>query len=167
VSICVLCICIATVAAEGSFSRAAAKLNMTQPLSRQLQQLKGELGVQLLNRSRPITLTEPRRHLFEQARQILNRAEDAKATTSASDGKRHGAGGRNDGPVFASPRAMQAPFASTSSHLRFSHSPRRTPVSAMNRTADSPTELCIRRPFDPSWRPASPMSARASDIVRR
>jgi LysR family transcriptional regulator, benzoate and cis,cis-muconate-responsive activator of ben and cat genes len=71
-----------TVAAEGSFSRAAEKLNMAQPpLSRQVQQLEDELGVQLLNRSRPITLTDPGRHLLEQARQILNRVEEAKAST--------------------------------------------------------------------------------------
>jgi DNA-binding transcriptional LysR family regulator len=72
----------ATVAAEGSFSRAAEKLNMAQPpLSRQVQQLEQELGVQLLHRGRPVTLTEPGRYLFEQARQIQNRVEEAKAVT--------------------------------------------------------------------------------------
>jgi DNA-binding transcriptional LysR family regulator len=72
----------ATVAAEGSFSRAAEKLNIAQPpLSRQVQQLERELGVQLLNRARPVTLTEPGRYLFEQARQLLNRADEAKTTT--------------------------------------------------------------------------------------
>jgi DNA-binding transcriptional LysR family regulator len=72
----------ATVAAEGSFSRAAERLNMAQPpLSRQVQQLEAELGVQLLNRSRPITLTEAGRYLLEQARQILNRVDEAKAMT--------------------------------------------------------------------------------------
>jgi DNA-binding transcriptional LysR family regulator len=71
-----------TVAAEGSFSRAAEKLNIAQPpLSRQVQQLERELSVQLLNRARPVTLTEPGRYLFEQARQILNRADEAKAMT--------------------------------------------------------------------------------------
>jgi DNA-binding transcriptional LysR family regulator len=72
----------ATVAAEGSFSRAAEKLHIAQPpLSRQVQQLERELGVQLLNRARPVTLTEAGRYLFEQARQILNRADEAKAMT--------------------------------------------------------------------------------------
>ncbi|QPF92360.1 LysR family transcriptional regulator [Bradyrhizobium commune] len=72
----------ATVAAEGSFSRAAEKLHIAQPpLSRQIQQLERELGVQLLHRSRPLTLTEPGRYLFEQARQILNRADEARAMT--------------------------------------------------------------------------------------
>ena len=71
-----------TVAAEGSFSRAAEKLNIAQPpLSRQVQQLEDELGVQLLHRARPVTLTEPGRYLFEQARQILNRVDEAKAMT--------------------------------------------------------------------------------------
>ena len=38
-----------TVAAEGSFSRAAEKLHIAQPpFSRQMQQLEEELGMQLL-----------------------------------------------------------------------------------------------------------------------
>ena len=70
------------VATEGSFSRAAEKLNMAQPpLSRQIQQLEDELGVRLLNRARPITLTEPGRYLFEQARQMLARADEIRAMT--------------------------------------------------------------------------------------
>lgn len=71
-----------TVAAEGSFSRASEKLNIAQPpLSRQVQQLEEELGVRLLDRGRPLTLTEPGRYLFEQARQILQRVEETKAMT--------------------------------------------------------------------------------------
>jgi LysR family transcriptional regulator, benzoate and cis,cis-muconate-responsive activator of ben and cat genes len=71
-----------TVAAEGSFSRAAEKLNIAQPpLSRQIQQLEEELGVRLLDRGRPITLTEPGRYLFEQGRQILQRVDDMRAMT--------------------------------------------------------------------------------------
>ena len=72
----------AMVAAEGSFSRAAEKLHMAQPpLSRQIQQLEDELGVRLLDRGRPITLTEPGRYLYEQARQVLARVDDIKAMT--------------------------------------------------------------------------------------
>jgi LysR family transcriptional regulator, benzoate and cis,cis-muconate-responsive activator of ben and cat genes len=71
-----------TVAAEGSFSRAAEKLNIAQPpLSRQIQQLEEELGVRLLDRGRPITLTESGRYLFEQSRQILQRIDDMRAMT--------------------------------------------------------------------------------------
>jgi DNA-binding transcriptional LysR family regulator len=71
-----------TVAAEGSFSRASEKLNIAQPpLSRQVQQLEEELGVRLLDRGRPLTLTEPGRYLFEQSRQILQRVEETKAMT--------------------------------------------------------------------------------------
>ncbi len=71
-----------TVAAEGSFSRAAEKLNIAQPpLSRQVQQLEEELGVRLLDRGRPLTLTEPGRYLFEQGLQVLQRVEEMKAMT--------------------------------------------------------------------------------------
>jgi len=71
-----------TVASEGSFSRAAEKLHMAQPpLSRQIQQLEDELGVRLLHRARPITLTEPGRYLYEQARQMLARAEEISLMT--------------------------------------------------------------------------------------
>lgn len=70
------------VATEGSFSRASEKLHIAQPpLSRQIQQLEDELGVRLLDRGRPITLTEPGRYLFEQAREILQRVDDARAMT--------------------------------------------------------------------------------------
>mgnify|MGYP006272511813 CR=1 FL=1 len=71
-----------TVAAEGSFSRASEKLNIAQPpLSRQVQQLEEELGVRLLDRGRPLTLTESGRYLFEQSRQILQRIEEMKSMT--------------------------------------------------------------------------------------
>ena len=72
----------AAVASEGSFSRAADKLNMAQPpLSRQIQQLEEELGVRLLDRGRPLTLTEPGRYFYEQVRQVLERVADIKSMT--------------------------------------------------------------------------------------
>lgn len=72
----------AMVATEASFSRAAEKLNIAQPpLSRQIQKLEDEIGVQLFHRARPITLTEPGRYLLEQARQILSRVDETKAMT--------------------------------------------------------------------------------------
>ncbi len=72
-----------TVAAEGSFSRAAEKLNIAQPpLSRQIQQLEEELGVRLLDRGRPITMTEAGRYLFDQGLQVLQRVEEMRAMTT-------------------------------------------------------------------------------------
>ena len=71
-----------TVAAERSFRRAAEKLHVAQPpLSRQIQQLEDELGVRLLDRGRPITLTGPGRYLFEHAQQVLLRVEEMRAMT--------------------------------------------------------------------------------------
>lgn len=72
-----------TVAAEGSFSRAAEKLNIAQPpLSRQIQQLEEELGVRLLDRGRPITMTEAGRYLFDQGLQVLQRVDEMRAMTT-------------------------------------------------------------------------------------
>lgn len=79
-----------TVAAERSFSRASEKLHMAQPpLSRQIKQLEEELGTQLLNRGRPITLTEAGRFFFEQAQQMLQKADEVRTMT-----KRIGTGNR-------------------------------------------------------------------------
>jgi DNA-binding transcriptional LysR family regulator len=78
------------VAAERSFSKAAEKLHMAQPpLSRQIKQLEEELGTQLLNRRRPITLTTAGRFFFEQAQQLLQKANEVRAMT-----KRIGTGNR-------------------------------------------------------------------------
>ncbi|MGI9476160.1 MAG: LysR family transcriptional regulator [Hyphomicrobiaceae bacterium] len=79
-----------TVAGERSFSRASEKLHIAQPpLSRQIQQLEEELGAQLLNRGRPITLTEAGRYFFEQALQMLQKADEVRTMT-----KRIGTGNR-------------------------------------------------------------------------
>jgi DNA-binding transcriptional LysR family regulator len=79
-----------TVAAERSFSRASEKLHMAQPpLSRQIKQLEEELGTQLLNRGRPITLTEAGRFFFEQAQQMIQKADEVRTMT-----KRIGTGNR-------------------------------------------------------------------------
>ena len=70
------------VAAERSFSKAAENLHMAQPpLSRQIKQLEEELGTQLLNRGRPITLTTAGRFFFEQAQQLLQKADEVRAMT--------------------------------------------------------------------------------------
>jgi DNA-binding transcriptional LysR family regulator len=69
-----------TVANERNFSRAADRLHIAQPpLSRQIQQLEGEVGAELIDRSsRPLRLTEPGRLFYEQAVQVLSRVEEMR-----------------------------------------------------------------------------------------
>lgn len=71
------------VANTRNFTRAAEQLHIAQPpLSRQIQLLEEELGVQLLLRnSRPVRLTEAGRMFYEQAVQIINRMDQLKTTT--------------------------------------------------------------------------------------
>lgn len=67
------------VASHGSFNRAAAILNLTQPpLSRQVKDLEEELGVPLLVRgSNTVKLTEAGELFYEEAREVLARADEA------------------------------------------------------------------------------------------
>lgn len=71
------------VAKERNFTRAADTLRIAQPpLSRQIQLLEEELGVELIIRSsRPVRLTEAGRVFYEQALQILGRVEQMKEAT--------------------------------------------------------------------------------------
>lgn len=64
------------VAAHGTFRRAAATLNLTQPaLSRQVRDLEDELGVKLLKRGENFaTLTDAGELFYEEAREVLARA---------------------------------------------------------------------------------------------
>lgn len=55
-----------------NFTRAAEQLNIAQPpLSRQIQQLEDELGVALLERTRPLRLTDAGRYFHEHSSQLL------------------------------------------------------------------------------------------------
>lgn len=67
------------VATELNFSRAAKRLNMTQPpLSRQIQLLEHQLGVELFDRTtRSVVLTAAGRRFFIEAQDLLQRAHVA------------------------------------------------------------------------------------------
>jgi len=69
----------AAVAAHGSFNRAAQNLHLTQPaLSRQVKDLEDEIGVPLLLRGKnAVTLTDAGELFYEDARDLLSRADQA------------------------------------------------------------------------------------------
>src|SRR5471030_3086963 len=69
----------AAVAAHGSFNRAAGKIHLTQPaLSRQVKDLEDELGVRLFVRGKnAVTLTDAGELFYEEARDLLARADQA------------------------------------------------------------------------------------------
>jgi DNA-binding transcriptional LysR family regulator len=62
-----------------SFTQAAARLRLAQPaLSRQIQDLEDEIGVDLLKRSpRGVTLTAEGKLFLEEARELLRRADES------------------------------------------------------------------------------------------
>ena len=77
----------ATVARELNFTRAAEKLHVAQPaLSRQVKQLEGELGVELLTRNRrAVELTPKGRAFLAEAEQILQQSELAMQRARGDD----------------------------------------------------------------------------------
>jgi len=74
--------CFVAVAEELHFSRAAERLNMTQPpLSRQIRLLEHHVGARLLERnSRTVRLTAAGKAFFPEAARILRMAEEATFT---------------------------------------------------------------------------------------
>jgi LysR family transcriptional regulator, benzoate and cis,cis-muconate-responsive activator of ben and cat genes len=77
------------VASHGSFNRAAEALHLTQPpLSRQVKDLEQELGVTLLVRgSNSVKLTEAGELFYDEAREVLARAENAVRRVRGEAGK--------------------------------------------------------------------------------
>src|SRR3954469_1100506 len=81
------------VARSGSFSQAAFQLNRAQPtLSRQIQKLEGELGVQLLvRRPRGIELTQAGSVLLSQADELIERLIPTRVKADSFQGFQNGA----------------------------------------------------------------------------
>jgi DNA-binding transcriptional LysR family regulator len=75
--------CFVAAASEGSFHRAAARLNIAQPaLSRQIRDLEEELDVGLFVRSaQGVALSPAGEVLFEDAKRLLSQVELAKTKT--------------------------------------------------------------------------------------
>jgi DNA-binding transcriptional LysR family regulator len=101
------------VAEEKNIGRAALRLHISQPpLTRQIQQLEEQLGVQLFRRTnRGVELTDAGRVLYDDARDILGMTERAMERSSKAA---QGLLGRVDVAIFGSgifgaiPRLMRA-----------------------------------------------------------
>lgn len=74
-------------AEAANVTKAAAQLRVAQPaVSRQVQDLEDELGVDLLRRSpRGVTLTAEGKLFLEEARELLRRADQSVAKVRARD----------------------------------------------------------------------------------
>jgi DNA-binding transcriptional LysR family regulator len=77
-----------TVAEERNITRAAERLNMSQPpLSAQIMGLEEELGVQLFIRGkRRLTITDAGAHLYRRARQILELSDQTRQELRSLEG---------------------------------------------------------------------------------
>jgi LysR family transcriptional regulator, low CO2-responsive transcriptional regulator len=80
------------VASEGSFTRAAGRMNVTQPtLSGQVKELEARYGVKLFDRrGRKIQPTELGRALLELTRRLFSLEDEADQMLSAAKGLRRG-----------------------------------------------------------------------------
>ncbi len=80
-----------TVIEEESFSKAAAKLGLSQPtVSLQVQALEQTCGVRLMNRLRKPTLTREGRELLVKARLVLSGLQDLETAISGFRNLTHG-----------------------------------------------------------------------------
>src|SRR6516225_7654372 len=80
------------VAEEENVTRAAARLNVSQPpLSRQIRDLEEEIGVELLERhGKSVKLTEAGRVFLKKSRTVLSQADDAVKPAQAAAGSGNG-----------------------------------------------------------------------------
>lgn len=112
------------VANEGSVSRAAAALHVTQPtLSRQLMDLEEELGTKLFRRSsRSTTLTESGVYFRRRAEEIVALADAAQAEFRGQDGVIAGdiaiGGGESPGFALLAEAAQRVQSAHPGVHFR-------------------------------------------------
>ena len=99
---------------SGSFTRAAEQLHIAQPpLSRQIQQLEEMLGVALLERGRPLRLTEAGRFFHEQSATLLDQLESICDST-----RRIGQGQRQWFGIGFVPSALYGVLPELIRHLR-------------------------------------------------
>ena len=97
-----------------NFTRAAERLNIAQPpLSRQIQQLEEFLGTSLLERSRPLQLTEAGRLFHEQSGMLLKQFEQLCENT-----RRIGEGHRQWLGIGFAPSTLYAPLPELIRELR-------------------------------------------------
>ncbi|MBF2996819.1 LysR family transcriptional regulator, partial [Pseudomonas aeruginosa] len=97
-----------------NFTRAAEQLHIAQPpLSRQIQQLEEMLGVALLERGRPLRLTEAGRFFHEQSATLLDQLESICDST-----RRIGQGQRQWFGIGFVPSALYGVLPELIRHLR-------------------------------------------------
>src|SRR5438876_4143451 len=101
------------VAREGSFSRAAARIHLSQPtLSEHIRELEREMGAPLFDRSgRRASLTDAGRAFAPHAAHIVAAAGDARQAVSELDGLAHGTllvGASTTPGIYVLPRVVAA-----------------------------------------------------------